>query len=388
MTYVSLSPKHHEWRERAEEVARRELAPRAAAIDRESRYPTESMETFRDLGWWGLRVSEEHGGLGEGLLTTVLVVEELAKRCPSTAMCFKMHLEGAELVSRIPTQDQVDRLVSRIARGEMLCTIAGSETGSGGAWNPAATNSAVERVDGGYRIDKIRKGYVTSAHTADMAYFTCRVGADTPQSQTSALIVERDRIDWEVVEPWDGLGMRGNASSPVLFSGFVPKENLLGDEGGSRANTPKLLPVVLATYAAVFLGIAEGAYDALAEWIAEPGLGGMRRVDGEVLLRRMAELDIDIQRTQAFIHAVALAYDEGRVDSLLPFYQAKIAASQTVGRVTTDAMTSGGGTAFAKRLPFERYFRDGRAAMVMGFADDGAILAVGRALFPKEQAPS
>ena len=382
MTYFGLSTHHTDWRDKARKVAQRELAPRAEAIDREGRYPIESMDAFRKMGWLGLRVSKEHGGLGENLLTTMLVVEELAKVCPSTAMCFKMHFEGAELVSRIPTEDQVKRFVEPIARGELLCTIAGSESKSGGAWNPAASVSAVERVDGGYHIPDVYKGYVTSAGYADLYYFSCRLGADAPPESRSSLLVEAGKIDAKVVEPWDGLGMRGNASSPIIFSGFVPEANRIGQDGQTNAQS-LLMPVVLGTYAAVYLGVAEGAYAALSEFVTEEGLGGQRRVDGEVILRRMAELDIEIQRTQAFLYSVAQAYDEERQPPIAAFFEAKVAASITVGRVTTDAMTTGGGTAYAKRLPFERYLRDGRAAMVMGFADDPAFLAIGRALFPK-----
>ena len=106
MSYFPLTGAQQEWRERASAIAARELAPRAGGVDRDGRYPLESLEALKHEGFWGLRVSKEHGGAGADLLSTCLVVEELAKKCASTAMCFKMHLEASEIVSRIPTPFQ------------------------------------------------------------------------------------------------------------------------------------------------------------------------------------------------------------------------------------------------------------------------------------------
>ena len=97
MTYFPLTPEQHAWRERVAALAAREIGPRAAEADRAARFPKASLEALRREGLWGLRVAQAHGGLGADALTTCLVVEEIAKHCPSTAMCYKMHLEACEL---------------------------------------------------------------------------------------------------------------------------------------------------------------------------------------------------------------------------------------------------------------------------------------------------
>src|ERR1700752_2419016 len=167
MTYFPLTETQAEWKERAAEIARREIGPRAETADRERRYPRESLEALRSAGLWGLRVSQEHGGLGADLLTTCLIVEELSKHCPSTAMCYKMHLEAAEIVCRIPTPYQVEHFVTPMAQGQVFTTIAGSESwGEGDNWSASQNASHVTPVDGGYQIDGVRKSYVTSAGRA------------------------------------------------------------------------------------------------------------------------------------------------------------------------------------------------------------------------------
>ena len=385
MTYFPLTKQQQEWQERVADTAARELAPRAAEVDRESRYPQESLDALKAAGLFALRVSREHGGFGEDMLTTSIIVEELSKKCPSTAMCYKMHLEAAEIICRIPTPYQVEHFVEPMARGEVFTTIAGGESqGEGDNWNSAQTASHVDRVEGGYQINGVRKSYVTSAGKATHYQFACRIGADTPQTSRSALFVERDQIDWEIVEPWDGLGMRGNNSSPMRFTGFVPEENRLGSEHTVQQETGDFnRPVVALTYAAAYLGIASGAYELGLEEVSRRFPSGSRRLDRPVNQRRMAEMGTQIEAARALLHAASSAFDQGRAPSALPYSQAKVACSEAAVRATQDLMTIFGGTAFASRLPFERYFRDARAGLVMGMANDMAYEGMIPLMFPE-----
>ena len=117
--FFPLTSEQQEWSARAADLAQRELAPHAAETDRTGTFPSDDLEALKKEGFWGLRVSREHGGLEQSLLTTVLM-EALAKRCASTALCYKMHLEASELVARIDTPDQVERLVRPIVRRCLL----------------------------------------------------------------------------------------------------------------------------------------------------------------------------------------------------------------------------------------------------------------------------
>jgi len=384
MNYFPLTKQQHEWQERAREIAARELAPRAEETDQKAQYPQESLDPLKRGGLWGLRVSKEHGGLGEDMLTTSLIIEELSKKCASTSMCYKMHLEAAEIISRIPTPYQVEHFVKPMARGEVFTTIAGGESqGESDNWNPTQTASHVDQVAGGYQINNVRKSYVTSAGKATHYQFACRVGADTPQSDRSALFVERDNIEWELVEPWNGLGMRGNNSSPMRFNGFVPEENRLGAEHTLQRDTGAFnRPVVTLTYAAAYLGIASGAYELACQEISHRFPSGSRRLDRPVNQRRIGEMGTQIEAARALLHAASSVFDQGRAPSQLVYPQAKVACSEAGVRVTQDCMSIFGGTAFASRLPFERYFRDARAGLVMGMANDMAYEGMIPFMFP------
>ena len=384
MNYFPLTQQQQDWQQLAADIAARELSPRAAETDRTGRYPRESLDALRREGLWGLRVSKEHGGLGADMLTTCLVVEELSKKCPSTAMCYKMHLEAAEIICRIPTTYQIEHFVEPMARGEVFSTIAGGESqGEGDNWNSAQTASHVDKVSGGYQINNVRKSYVTSAGEATHYQFACRVGADTPQSDRSALFVERDKIEWEIVEPWNGLGMRGNNSSPMKFNGFVPEENLLASEHTLQRDTGSFnRPVLTLTYGAAYLGIASGAYELACAELAHRFPSGDRRIDRAVNQRRIAEIGTQVEAARALLHSACSLFDQNRTTSQLAYSQAKVACSEAGTRVTQDCMTMFGGTAFASRLPFERYFRDARAGLVMGMANDMAYDGMIPLMFP------
>ena len=117
MSYFPLTNEQAEWRERVAALAQKEIAPRAEPADESRSYPAASIDALRREGLLGLRLSKEHGGLGADLLTTCLIVEEVAKKCPSTAMCYKMHLEAAEVISRTARPEQVERFLKPMARG-------------------------------------------------------------------------------------------------------------------------------------------------------------------------------------------------------------------------------------------------------------------------------
>lgn len=385
---INLTDMQKEWRDKARELAIAELGPRAAGVDKSGTYPRDSMNALRDVGFYGLRIAKEHGGAGADLLTTALVVEELAKQCPSTAMCYKMHIEASELVARIPAPDQVERFIKPITRGEALFTVAGGETSGkkGDNWSPTGAFSAAEKTGTGYQLDHIRKSYVTSAGEATHYFFMCQAGKDAPKGALTAMIIEGDKIDWEKDGEWNGLGMRGNCSSPVYFSGAVPAENLLGKEheGGKYMGTI-MMPVVAVTYAAAYLGIASGAFEIGCAEGSRQYKSGARRVDNPINKRRMGQLSARVEAARSLLHLAARAGDEGQVTLPTPYLQAKVMASEAAVAVTEEMMTMFGGTAFAGRLPFERYFRDARAGMVMGLANDEAYPMIAGMILPRQK---
>lgn len=388
MNYFPLNQTQKDWKDRVAAIAEREIGPRAAEYDRLGMFPQASLDALKEAGLLGLRVSKEHGGLGGDMVTTCLIVEEIAKKCPSTAMCYKMHLESVEAVSRIPTKYQADKFVKPLAQKKIFAAAAGGESRgqTGTDWRPiSAPDVPLKSVDGGYLLDNLRKSYVTSAGHADIYIMFCRVEGGRTEGPPDLLMIEADQIEWQTVGEWDGLGMRGNASVPMIFNGVVPYENLLGIEleGEKEPVMQKyMMPVLILTYGAAYLGTASGAFELACIEGDRRYASGARRLDNPINKRRIAEMSAQIESARAFLHTVASMADDGRAPSLLPYIQAKVICSEVAVRVTQDLMTMFGGTAFSKQLPFERYFRDARAGLIMGMANDLAYEVIGDMLLP------
>ncbi len=389
MNYFSLTNDQQEWKERTTEIAERDIAPRAADYDSKREFPQESLNALRDAGLWSMRVPQKYGGLGLDLVTTCLIVEEISKKCPSTAMCYKMHLEAVEAISQIPTDYQLKRYIEPLVRGEMFAAAPGGEPSgkTGDDWTPVPqTVTTLPRVEGGFWIDHIRKSYVTSAGHATHYIMFCRVEGGRTEGPPELLMFGEDEVEWETIGEWDGLGMRGNCSVPMIFNGVVPEENLVGIELKDKSEpvfTKYMTPCLILTYGAAYLGIASGAFEVACAEGDKRFPSGARRLDNPINQRRMAEMSAEIEAARALLHVAAAMVDSGRATSILPLLQAKVRCSEVGVRVTTDLMTMFGGTAFAGRLPFERYFRDARAGMVMGHANDTAYANIATLLFPE-----
>lgn len=389
MNYFPLTLEQQEWKERTAKIAERDIGPLAADYDRNAEFPQKSLDALRDAGLWAIRVPQKYGGLGLDLVTTCLIVEEVSKKCPSTAMCYKMHLEAVEAISLIPTRYQLERYVGPLARGEVFAAAPGGEPHgqTGDDWTPVRQKvTTLPRVKGGLHIDHVRKSYVTSAGHATHYVMFCRVEGGRTEGPPELLIFRNDEVEWETIGEWNGLGMRGNCSVPMIFNGVVPEENVVGIELEDKSipvMTKYMAPCQILTYGAAYLGIASGAFEIACTEGAKRYPSGARRLDSPINQRRMAEMSAQIEAARALLHSAAAMGDSGQATSVLPYLQAKVVCSEVGVRVTTDLMTMFGGTAFASRLPFERYFRDARAGLVMGQANDTAYVTIGTLLFPE-----
>ena len=389
MNYFRLTDRQLELQNLARSIAKEEIGPYAAQHDREGSFPASSIESLRDAGLLGLRVSTDFGGLGADLVGTCVVVEEISKQCSSTAMCYKMHLESMEAITLIPSPYQLEKFVKPLGMGKIFAAAAGGESrGKNGLdWRPSGQIlSPITKKDGIFQLNEVRKSYVTSAgHATHYLMFVQYEGGRT-EGPPDLLMIEADEINWQTSGEWDGLGMRGNSSAPMVFNGTVPEANLLGY--GQKEETPPIMtkymmPILILTYGAAYLGIAAGAFELACIEGTKKYSSGASRLDNPINQRRMAEMSARIEGARAFLHTAASMADEKRSSSLLPYLQAKVICSETAVKVTEEIMTMFGGTAFARQLPFERYFRDARAGLVMGVANDQAYESIGGLLFPE-----
>ncbi len=354
-------------------VVERTVGPQATEIDRTGAYPRDSVQAMGEAGLLGLISAPGVGGSGESLAAAAHVVEALAARCSSTAMVILAHYAAVAAIEAHGPQD-VRRL---IARGDHVSSLALSEVGSGSDfWAPVGTATA---GDGDAVQLDARKSWVTSAGHADSYVWSSRPlhgdGAMTLWLVPSGAAGLR-------VGKFDGLGVRGSASSPVSAVGVVvPAGARLGDDGaGLDIALATALPSFLVLTAAFSLGVMEALIAEATAHLARTRLQHLDQTLAQQPISRaaFARLRIRTDATRAFLQDTLAALDTGREDATLRMLEVKAVAAEAAAEVADGVLKLCGDTAFRKELSVERRFRDSLACRVMAPTTDALHDFIGR----------
>jgi len=351
------------------------IAVEAPAVDRDGRFPEESIDLLRELGLLSLAIPESDGGIGGGVLDFVSVVERLAGACASTAMVYVMHVTAAQtLLAGLGSERDgpTAETLAGIAAGEHLSTLAFSERGSRGHFWAQVSRA---RRDGTGVVIDADKTYATSAGHADsFVTATGAPGSDDPIA-TELYLLPADSPGLDRSGRFDGLGLRGNESGPLTLRGVrAADEQRLGDPGsGFALMMGATLPWFSLGSAASSVGIAGAALDAAAihaSGVRLEHLGGTSLAEVETVRAHLAAAKVRHLQARAHLYEVARQVAEGDEAAQLGVLAVKAGAAETALAVTDAAMRVGGGAAYARRLPIERHLRDARAASVMGPSTD------------------
>lgn len=350
------------------------IAARAAEVDRTGEFPRSSVDALADAGLLGLISSPEVGGSGHGLWTASLVIERLAGACGSTAMILLMHYAATSVIEAYGPEN----VRRAIAQNQHLSTLAFSEAGSRSHfWTPTSTAT---NGTGEVRLDA-QKSWVTSAGEADSYVWSSRpLSGDGPMT---LWLVPSASSGLSVKGPFDGLGLRGNASSPVTGDGvLVGHDARLGADGaGLDIAMQVILPHFLVLNAAFSLGIMETLLTVAAAHLTRTRLEHLGQTLAQQPLHRAryAELRIRADEARTFLTDTLTALGTGREDATLRVLEVKAVGSEAASAVADGVMRLCGGAAFRKELGAERLFRDALASRVMAPTTEALRDFVGRA---------
>lgn len=358
-----------------EELIKTVVEPAAADVDATGTFPRAAVSALGEAGLLGLLSSTDTGGTGGTLGDAAQVVRRLGSACGSTAMVVCMHY-CATAVIEVHGPDEVRRA---IAAGNHLSTLAFSETGSRSQfWAPLGTATA----DGDEVVLNASKSWVTSAGEADSYVWTSRPA--TADAGATLWLVPADSPGVEVAAPFDGLGLRGNASSPVLGTDVrLPVASRLGDDGaGLDIALGVVLPVFQILNASCSLGIVDAAIAKVIGHVTTARLEHLDQTlaDQPVTRQHVARMKNQADAADALVADAVAALAAGRADAPLRMLQSKAVAGETSLDVLDLAMRVGGGAAFRKDIGIERHFRDARASAVMAPTVDALHEFIGRAV--------
>lgn len=349
--------------------------PAAADVDRNGTFPRAAVAALGRGGLLGLTSAAEVGGMGLGLGEASQVVRRLAASCGSTAMVVCMHYCATSVIEQYGAPE----IRRAIAGGVHLSTLAFSETGSRSHfWAPLGSAS----VQGDIALLDAGKSWVTSAGEADSYVWTSRPAAAA--AGASLWLVPADAPGLTVAAAFDGLGLRGNASSPVTaVNARIPLANRLGEDGeGLDLALGVVLPVFQVLNASCSLGLMDAAIDKSIAHLGSARLVHLDQnlADQPVPRQHLARMKNMADSAGTLVQDAIAALAAGRPDASLRMLQSKVVAAEAALGVLDIAMRLGGGAAFRKDIGIERHFRDARAAAVMAPTSDALQDFIGRAL--------
>jgi alkylation response protein AidB-like acyl-CoA dehydrogenase len=369
---------------KAREIASGVLAPSAGQNDKAGRFSTEAVEALGRSGLLGLMLPVDFGGAALGPRTFADVVATLAEADASVAMIYVMHVLGTATISaaRPAAAQAVSPMLQEIGAGRHLSTLAFSETGSRSHfWTPI---SRAQRNADGVHISA-KKSWVTSAGHAQSYIVSALAPDGTGPTDSTLYLVPAETHGLSVAGPWDGMGLRANASAPItLEECAVPSEFQLTDDS---AGFPAMLNVVLPLFslgtAAVALGLCRAAVAGTVSHLKIAKFEHLGQSLGEslpTLRAQLATMQIDTDGLAARIADFVDHLEQPREATMLRVLETKAAAGDVAIAVTSAAMRACGGAAFSKHLGIERLFRDAHAGAVMAPTGDVLREFIGKSL--------
>jgi alkylation response protein AidB-like acyl-CoA dehydrogenase len=366
----------------AKQIAECVLAPAARQNDKEGRFSPEAVAAIGAAGLLGLMLPAEVGGSALGPRSFVAAAATLAEADASVAMVYLMHICAAATIAEAPPGAAVAPILREIAAGRHLSTLAFSEAGSRSHfWAP------VSRARGnaaGVRLTA-KKSFVTSAGHAQSYVVSSLAPESTSPTDSTLYLVPKDAHGLSVAGPWDGLGLRANASAPMTLQDceVAPAYQLTKDGAGFQVMLQTVLPLFNLGTAAVALGLCRAAVAGTSAHLKNARFEHLGQSLGEslpTLRAQLATMQIDTDGLSARIDDVVDHLERPRDATMLRVLESKAAAGEVAIGVTSAAMRVCGGAAFSKHVNVERLFRDAHAGAVMAPTGDVLREFIGKAV--------
>ena len=369
---------------KAQEIASRVLAPSAGQNDKAGRFSTEAVESLGEAGLLGLMLPMDIGGLGLGPRTFASVAATLAEADASVAMVYLMHILGTATTAaaRPGAAQAVTPILQQIGAGRHLSTLAFSESGSRSHfWAPL---SRARRNGNGVRVSA-KKSWVTSAGHAQSYVVSSLAPEGAGPTESTLYLVTAETRGLSVAGPWDGLGLRANASAPIALDDCqVPSPFQLTDDGaGFQMMLNVVLPLFNLGTASVALGLCRAAVSGTVSHLKNTRFEHLGQSLGEslpTLRAQLAAMQVDADGLSARIDDLIEHLEKPRETTMLRVLESKAAAGDVAISVTSAAMRICGGAAFSRHMGIERLFRDAHAGAVMAPTGDVLREFIGKAL--------
>ena len=340
------------------EFAEKEVKPLAAEVDEDERFPKENVEKLKACKMMGIPFSREYGGAGADYLSYILAVEELSKKCGTTGVVLSAHTSlGTWPIEHFGTEEQKNKYLPDLCTGKKLAAFGLTEPNAG---TDAAGQQTTAVKDGDDYILNGTKIFITNAGEADVYVIFAMTDKTKGTHGISAFIVEKGMPGFTVGQHEKKLGIRGSATSELIFNNVrLSKDHLLGQEGKGFKIAMMTLDGGRIGIAAQALGIAQGAIDETVPYVKARKQFGRSIAKFQNTQFQLADMQVKTDAARWLVYDAAMKKEKG-----LPYSveaaKAKLFAAEVAMEVTTKAIQLMGGYGYTRDYPVERMFRDAK----------------------------
>jgi butyryl-CoA dehydrogenase len=361
--------------ETARQFARNELAPHAAAWDREARFPAEAVAGLGRLGFMGMVVPPEHGGAGADHVGYALAIEEIAAGDGATSTIVAVNSLCCMVVLGYGSEEQKRRFLRPMAEGDMLAAFCLTEPQAG---SDAAAIKTRARRQGNRWVLNGTKQFITSGSTAKVALVFAVTDPEAGRRGISAFLVPTDTPGYRVARLEHKLGQRASDTTQLVFEDMeLTPDLLLGQEGEGYRIALANLEGGRIGIAAQAVGMARAAYEAALAYARERETFGRKIIEHQAVAFRLADMATQLAAARGLVLDAAARRDAGE-PALQAAAMAKLFASEMAERVASDAIQIHGGYGYVGDFPVERIWRDVRVCQIYEGASDIQRMLIAR----------